>query len=82
MAQKTTTVCDRCGREKGKETHWYAVKIQGIQTQPFQKLGDHGSIHIESAQPDIPAGPERLDLCGEQCVIEAVQEWLTNASTL
>lgn len=71
MAQKTVTICDRCGKEKGKENHWFAVKIQEV------RANNAHSIHIEPAIFDmIPAGPERKDLCGEQCVTETVQEWL------
>ncbi len=78
MAQKTVTTCDRCGREKQETNHWFAVKIQEPEREDMHGLSETCSIHIEPAQPSIPAGPERKDLCGEQCVSEMVQEWLTN----
>ena len=67
---KTVKICDRCGKEKGAENHWFSVKA-------FLEEEDPSAFHLYPLTASTPPGLNSKDLCGEQCVIAEVQEWLS-----
>jgi len=56
-------ICDQCGARKGKTNHWYRMTISnGFFLYPSDKSSDN--------LPNIK------DICGENCAMRALQDYL------
>jgi hypothetical protein len=63
MSQVTETICDQCGARKGSTNHWWKIYISK----------DEFSVYREA-----PLNEKLKDMCGENCVAKALDEWLSS----
>ncbi len=66
-----TYACDICGKQKGDVNHWWV----GTATE----IGSHRSFVVypwPCGRGEVAVGKRVNHLCGQQCAIQAVSEWL------
>lgn len=64
MAKTEIFTCDVCGRQKGEVNHWYMLSIMG------------GEFILSAWDADKKHAHKHL--CGQECVIKAVNEYLSS----
>jgi hypothetical protein len=70
MAKVETITCDVCGKIKGEVNHWFKASstdgsdeiIRGFSVYPSDEPIDRGFVY--------------LDLCGQSCVVQAINSWM------
>lgn len=66
--KKEIVTCDECGKQKGDVNHWFralqnadSIRIMQSEVHPYLHTSEVGAL---------------FDLCGQACVIQAVQKWM------
>jgi hypothetical protein len=75
MAIATQVTCDVCGKQKGDVNCWWVGTIT--------EVGTHKSLKIypwPTGSKEVANGKTVNHLCGQECVIKAVSEWMAKAS--
>jgi hypothetical protein len=72
--RQTIIKCDHCGREKKEANHWFAADVYD---QAFIIRGLNGPFfQIVDVNSFSQKAQKVMDLCGETCVMQSVQQWL------
>jgi hypothetical protein len=66
MAITQSVTCDVCGKQKGEVNHWYLSSVDG------------GTLHLDKWDDDSAAAAGN-HLCGQDCVVKAVNKWMQSA---
>lgn len=65
LVRKSVYVCDVCGREKQQTNHWWIAYTSGE------------GFHIDKWRDGLADNDECQTLCGQECVIQAVNKYLS-----
>lgn len=75
MAVTEQFSCDVCGKQKQQANHWWV----GTETD----IGTHKSFVFypwPTGRREAEAGKKVNHLCGQQCAIKALSEWMSRLS--
>jgi len=64
MAKVDTYQCDGCGAQKGNLNHWFRLGVQDVSLGIYTWAGGD-------------ATDDDKHFCSDECVIKAVQQWLS-----
>lgn len=71
MARQQSITCDVCGKQKQQTNHWFIVWIYpravSVEWSP-------DPISITGSPMEDTDAVDRLDVCGESCVVKKVSE--------
>lgn len=70
MAVIQAVCCDVCGKQKQEVNHWFKAHATLRSRESFP------GFSVYPAAEDLAAGFIYLDLCGQECVVKALNKWM------